>query len=440
MPHDEPPDLEELPRGFRQRTLATALLAARLGRKMAKRQLFGGKEPTDAQTARDLDKAVAAAEDLVEKLGGLKGLVMKVGQIASYMPGAMPPEAQRVLARLQARSTAMSWDAVAAVIEAELGEPAERAFDAIDRVPFAAASIGQVHSAVIDGRAVAVKVQYPGIEDAIAADLRTVRKLGWMASLGTAMDSGVVLDELAARTLEECDYVREADNQRLFRDLWAGRADVRVPDVVAARSSRRVLTSELVRGETLEQFAARAPQAARDRAGATVFWAAFHTVFHRGVFNGDPHPGNYLFEDERVTFLDFGCVRRFDRAEIELWKGIAREVLDDDRAGFRRRFLEAGFVPSPKKFDWDAQWASMEYLYRPLKQRAPFRYSHDYVSQSYGVLLFDNPNQRRTAMPGSWVYLNRLQWGLNSVLAGLEASGPWRELYRAAIDSPTAPC
>jgi predicted unusual protein kinase regulating ubiquinone biosynthesis (AarF/ABC1/UbiB family) len=436
MTHDEPDDLDELPKGFRQRTLATAMLAARLGRKMAKRQLFGGGGKPDARDAKDVEKAVSAAEDLVAKLGGLKGLVMKVGQIASYMPGAMPPEAQRVLARLQARSTAMTWDAVAAVIGAELpGAP----FDSIDRGPFAAASIGQVHSAVVGGRPVAVKVQYPGIEAAIAADLRTIRKLGWMASLGTAMDSGEVLDELAARTLEECDYLREAANQRLFARLWTGRADVHVPEIVASHSARRVLTSELVAGETLDQFAARAPQPLRDQAGATIFWAAFETVFHHALFNGDPHPGNYLFHDERVTFLDFGCVRRFAKEEIELWKSIARSVLDDDRAAFQRHFLDAGFVPSPKKFDWDHQWRSMEYLYRPLKAREPFRYTHDYVQQSYGILLFDNPNQRKTAMPASWVYLNRLQWGLNSVLASLEARAPWREIYRAAIDSPTEP-
>ena len=208
--------MDELPQGFRARTLATAMLAARLGRKMVKRQLFGGGGAPDPKTAREVDRAVEAAEELVAKLGGLKGLVMKVGQIASYMPGAMPPEAQRVLAKLQARSTAMSWDAVAAVLDAELGGGA---FESIDQAPFAAASIGQVHAAVSGGRPVAVKVQYPGIEDAIAADLKTLRKLSWMASLGKAIDSGEVLDELAARTLEECDYRREAENQRLFRRL-----------------------------------------------------------------------------------------------------------------------------------------------------------------------------------------------------------------------------
>jgi len=427
--------MKSLPQGFRARTLTTARLAMRLGGKMARRQLLGGKD-ADPETARDVEQAVATAERLVRELGGLKGLVMKVGQIASYMPGAMPPEAQRVLARLQAASTAMSWERVGEVLAAELGD---RGFDAIDPEPFAAASIGQVHRARLAGRELAVKIQYPGIEDAIAADLRTIRKVSWLASVGSAIDSGEVLDELAARTLEECDYEREAANQRLFRALWADQPDVRVPDIVASRSTRRVLTAELVRGEPLGAFAARAPQDLRDRAGATVFRAAFHTFFHRAVFNADPHPGNYLFADDHVTFLDFGCIRRFDAAEIDLWKSIARSVLDDDRATFRRLFLEAGFVPSPRKFDWDAQWASMEYLYRPVKTRAPFRYTHDYVQQSYGVLIFDNPNQRRTAMPASYVYLNRLQWGLNSVLATLEATGRWYEPYREYIGSRTEP-
>jgi predicted unusual protein kinase regulating ubiquinone biosynthesis (AarF/ABC1/UbiB family) len=427
-------DLDELPRGFRARTLSTALMAARLGKKMVKRQWFGAKE--DPDHARAVEKAVAAAEDLVAQLGGLKGLVMKVGQIASYMPGAMPPEAQRVLARLQARSTAMAWERVAEVLAAELGAGA---FESIEETPFAAASIGQVHRARHDGRDVAVKVQYPGIEDAVASDLRTLRKVGWVASLGTAMDAGEVLDELAARTLEECDYLREAASQETFRALWAARDDIHVPAVIAARSTRRVLTTELAAGVPLDGFVAGAAQPARDRAARIIFWAAFHTFFHHALFNADPHPGNYLFEDERVTFLDFGCVRRFEATEIDLWKRIARSVLDDDRPTFRAHFADAGFVPNPKKFDWDHQWASMEYLYRPFKAKEPFRYTHDYVQQSYGLLVFDNPNQRRTAMPASYVYLNRLQWGLNSVLATLEASGPWRELYRAAVESPTVP-
>src|SRR5262249_44329588 len=140
-----------------------------------------------------------------------------------------------------------------------------------------------------------------------------------------------------------------------------------------------------------------------------------------------------------VTFLDFGCVRRYSVDDVALWRSLARAVLDDDRATFRRRFTDAGFVASPRRFDWDAQWAQMEYLYRPVKQRPAFRFTHDCVAESAGILISDTPTQRRTAMRGASVYLNRLQWGLNSVLATLGAEGPWWRIYREALDATTIP-
>ncbi len=211
-----------------------------------------------------------------------------------------------------------------------------------------------------------------------------------------------------------------------------------MPAIVEERTSKRVLTSELCEGRGFLAFCDAATQAEKDRAGRIVFAACFESLYRHGVFNGDPHPGNYLFRDDgRVTFLDFGCIRRFDAKLIETWKTVASAVLRSDRATFRDAFPALGFVPDPERFDWDAQWASMEYLYLPFKSAKPFTYSHDYVRESYAKLLFDNPNQRKTAMPAEWVYLNRLQWGLNSVLAHLGATGPWGEIFRAAVESKT---
>lgn len=430
---EEGKPLEALAKGFRGRTLVTAKLASKLGMAMMKRQLGAGR---DAQV--DAEQATQAAMRLVRDMGALKGLVMKFGQIASYMPGALPPEAQRVLARLQSQSTAMAWPRVAEVVRAELGDHAESLFERFEQEPFAAASIGQVHRARHAGRDVAVKVQYPGIEAALESDLSTLRVFAKVASVGTAMDADAVVTELADRSREECDYRGEAENQRLFAALWRDARDRHVPAVVDARTSKRVLTTELCSGRGFLAFCDGAAQAEKDRAGRTVFAACFESLYRHGIFNGDPHPGNYLFRDDgRVTFLDFGCIRRFDAALIETWKVVAGSVLRNDRARFREALPALGFVPDPKRFDWDAQWASMEYLYLPFKSAKPFTYSHEYVRESYGKLIFDNPNQRKTAMPAEWVYLNRLQWGLNSVLAHLGATGPWGEIFRAAVESKT---
>jgi predicted unusual protein kinase regulating ubiquinone biosynthesis (AarF/ABC1/UbiB family) len=417
----------------------TAKLAAKLGAKAASRMAFGARKAAPEPESK---AAIASAEDLVREMGALKGLVMKIGQIASYMPGAMPPEAQRVLAKLQAQSTSLSFARIDEVVTRELGGAAKERFESFDETPFAAASIGQVHRARFDGQDAAVKVQYPGIEELLTSDLRTAGMLLRMSTLGTSVDGGEVAEEVKLRLLEECDYVREAESQRLFAKLFAKYPDAHVPAVIAERSSRRVLTSELVRAKSFHAFADTADQTARNRADEILFRTCFETVFGRCIYNADPHPGNYLFHDDgRVTFLDFGCVRRYDPRMIAAWKRVALSVLDDDPNRFRAVFGGLGMVPNPRKFDWDHQWEVMRYLYRPFRatKKDPFTYTHAYVEESYGVLLFDNPNQRRMSMPAEWVFLNRLQWGLNSILASLGASGGWGEIFRPAVEAPEDP-
>lgn len=175
----------------------------------------------------------------------------------------------------------------------------------------------------------------------------------------------------------------------------------------------------------------------RDR--LPIFRACYETIFRHCIYNADPHPGNYLLhENGSVTFLDFGCVRRFDPEMIEAWKDTARATTDGDRKAFEEGFARLGLAPDPKRFDWDHQWRVMQYIYQPFTTPG-FTYTHAYVRKSYDLLLFDNPNRNRSGMPPAWLFLNRLQWGLNAVLAHLQASGPWPDLWRAAVESPTEP-
>lgn len=434
---DEP--LRELARGFRKRTLVTAKLATKVGMRFAKRSVFGRRQPPDAPPHAPEDStAVEAASKLVKELGALKGLVMKLGQVASYMPGALPPNAQRVLTKLQADTTAMEFDRVQQVLREQFGQGPEALFEHFEPTPFAAASIGQVHRARFGGQDVAVKIQYPGIEDALRSDLKTAGVLGRLGTVGTAVDGAGLVEELRDRVLEECDYHKEADNQRAFAALFETMEGARVPAVIDERSTQRVLTSTLDPGQSFYPFCDTAPQAARDRAGEIIFRTCFDCLFRHSVYNADPHPGNYLLSSTgEVTFLDFGCVRRFSPSMIDAWKAVARSVLAGDRPAFERCFPALGFVGNPKKFDWDHQWGMMQYLYRPFMATEPFTYTHEYVKESYGMLLFDNPNRFTGRMPPEWLFLNRLQWGLNSVLAYLGATAPWGEIWRAGVESPT---
>src|SRR5580700_4953760 len=293
------------------------------------------------------DLALQTAEDVAGTLGAMKGVMMKIGQMASYTDGGLSPAVRRTLARLQDSVPPMTPQLAAAVVAEELGAPPERAFARWDPRPVAAASIGQVHRAVtLDGRAVAVKVQYPGIAETIAADLRNVALLRRMLRIAApAQDVDALLSELRDRITEELDYRREAANQRLMAAYYDGHPTIHIPGIVSELSTRRVMTSELSGGARFAEVAAW-PQHERDLAGETIYRFVFRSLYEVGAFNGDPHPGNYLFHGGgKVTFLDFGLVKYFTSAELQPLLQMNHDIcIDHDAEAFRRTLESAGFL------------------------------------------------------------------------------------------------
>jgi predicted unusual protein kinase regulating ubiquinone biosynthesis (AarF/ABC1/UbiB family) len=432
-PRSEDGPLTELARGFRKRTLVTAKLFAKLGARMARENLGLGA----ALDRIDEDDAVAAATRLLAELDGLKGLAAKLGQMVSYLDQSLPPKAQRVLARLQSQQRGLPYEAIARVVADELGGPPEQLFDAFEPAPFAAASLGQVHRARLGDRRLAVKVQYPDMERLLGADLALVERFAGAATLLHPVDGKALAREMSARMKEECDYGREAENQAWFRERFQGHPGLSVPEVVPERSARRVLTSELVERAGFASFVAAAPPEARDRAGALIYEACFDTIFRDRVYNADPHPGNYLFaEDGAVTLLDFGCVKRFGEGFIATWKRLALCILDDDRAAFRDAVVAAGFVGRARGFDFEHQRDAMRFLYQPMLAREPFVFTHAFVAEVHDRLVFQNNNKWRLALPPDWLFVNRLQLGLFSVLAELGARARFADIFRAAVESP----
>jgi len=435
---DDRKTLKSIAQGFRGRTLKTARMATKVGFKALKKTLRPDATPADDKRAEA--EIYAAANTLLDEMNELKGLMMKFGQMASYLEGALPPQAQQVLSRLQDQSTPMEADAVAAVVTEQLGSPPEEAFDTFERQPFAAASIGQVHKATLGGQQLAVKVQYPGIQRALASDLKTMSVLGRLSTTLMPVSGKDLVNELRDRMLEECDYEAEARNQQLFQGLLSGFEGASVPSVRADRSTGRVLTTEFMPGSAFYAFCESAPPEVRDRAATLIFDVCFTCIFHHCVFNADPHPGNYLFApDGDVVFLDYGCIKHFDTDFVDGWKRLALAVLNDDKPSFRDAMIGTGMVMRPRSFDFDYQWDVMEYLYTPFKSKEPFTYTNEYVKKSYDLMMWKNPNKLRTGMPPDWLFLNRLQWGLNSVLAHMKATGPWPRIWRAAVESRTAP-
>ena len=266
----------------------------------------------------DREHEIRSAEQVAAELGNMKGALMKLGQMVSYLDEGLPEHLRAALAQLQHDAPPMSGELAASMIESELGRHPDELFAEWDPVPIAAASIGQVHRAITrEGVAVAVKVQYPGVGAAIEADLGSVGLLfGGLGQIFPGLDSGPLVAELRLRLREELDYEREARHQQQFADYYEGHPFIHIPYVLPEYSSARVLTTELAEGVRFAE-AETWSQEERNLAAETIFRFVFGSLYRLRLFNGDPHPGNYLFQPGgRVTFLDFGLVTPFGDAEM----------------------------------------------------------------------------------------------------------------------------
>lgn len=305
-------------------------------------------------------------EDAVERLGELRGLGTKVGQMAGLVEANLPEELRDkvgpALAKLRDQTATSPWESVQALLEQELGAPVAECFDTFEPVPFASASLGQVHRATWRGQALAVKVQHPGIQEAFRGDLQNITGL---ASVATTFvmpaDAGrEFLDSIRGGFLAELDYRREAANVALFAALTKDDPELFVPGVVAERSADRVLTTLFARGASVDSAAAFAEDE-RARLSAAVRRFVLGTMLEHGVLYADAHAGNFLFEaGAPLTVLDFGSVVRFDASKHEDFRVMGRAALGGDYAAFERAVAHVvGFdhpraLPAVAKVQWEA--------------------------------------------------------------------------------------
>lgn len=376
-----------------------------------------------------------AAEYAAEVLGTLRGLAAKVGQMVSYVDGVVPVEHreayEKALRTLRAATPTSSSAAVRRVVEEELGAPIERLFSEWNDEPFASASIGQVHRARLsDGRAVAVKVQHPGIDRAVEADLENAGVLRALAATVASpnLDTKRLFEEVRTRLREELDYRLEAEHQRYFTSVHASDDRIAIPPVVAERSSRRVLTTELAEGLAFDD-AVEAPEPLR-RAWAETLWRfVFRGNLVGGRFNADPHPGNYLFRDDgSVCFLDFGCVQPIEPEYRERARALHVASLDRDEAAFEvaaRRLLET----RGGAYERDALSYTRK-CFTPLFS-SPFKIERSYVAGLVSdIRKMKNHMLGRSSgfvqLPPGTIFMNRLQFGFYSVLARLDVEVDYR--------------
>ena len=385
-----------------------------------------------------LDRDRHAAE-LRSALGGLKGPLMKAAQLLATIPDALPPEYARELAQLQSNAPAMGWAFVRRRMATELGSDWQAKFSRFDKEASFAASLGQVHHAVLpDGRDVAVKLQYPDMASALEADLN---QLKLVFAIGQRFDPAIRTDEIHAeitnRLREELDYRREARHIDLYRHMLRDEPRVHVPEVVADYSTDRLITMSWLAGEPLLDWKKRS-QEERDALAINMFRAWYVPFYSYGVIHGDPHLGNYTVrEDASVNLMDFGCVRvfppRFVQGSIELYRALMTD--DEDRAA--AAYEDWGFGGLSR--DMIAvlnRWAA--FLYGPLMDDRPRRLTEG-VAEGFGRDMAQNVFGELRRMggvrpPREFVFMDRAAIGLGAVFVHLRASINWHRLFESLIE------
>jgi predicted unusual protein kinase regulating ubiquinone biosynthesis (AarF/ABC1/UbiB family) len=414
------------------RGAALARLALRIGGRYIARSprlLFASVERR-GELRHDL--ALRSADEVAEELGSMKGVLMKLGQMASYIYEDMPATFRASMTRLQHRAPPMTPALAERVIEEELGTAPERLFREWDPLPFAAASIGQVHRAITrDGRAVAVKVQYPGIARSITSDLRNVGLLRRVVGAAfPGLDTRSLVDELGDRLQEEVDYEREAESQELFATFFDGHPYIQVPHVVTELSTARVLTSDLVSGATFDELL-EWDQREKDLAAEVIYRFVFRSLYSLHAFNGDPHPGNYLFHrGGRVTFLDFGLTKRFTDDDLApLIDAVRFLVFEKDYEGFRAALEQAGFLRTGAPVPTSTVVDRFGHFYGTVLRDEPMTITPAYAS-SIVRRFFDarGPLASYSDVPRAYVVMQRINLGLYAVLGSLNATANWRRL------------
>ncbi|MGO9791943.1 MAG: ABC1 kinase family protein [Solirubrobacteraceae bacterium] len=313
------------------------------------------KEGRDAALER---RHIEAAEQIVTALGTMKGAAMKVGQVLSFLDVGVVPEAyreefQHKLAALRDAAPTVTFKDMRKLIEQQLDGRLGEVFAEFDEEPIAAASIGQVYRAqLLDGRDVAVKVQYPGIAAAVRADLQNLGMiLRLVKRIAPGLDPKAIGDEIRERIEEELDYELEATNQRTLARIFKGHPFIVVPNVVTSLSREKVLVSEFVSGVGFESIRDYS-QGLRDRFAEILFRFYFGCLYRHHEFSGDPHPGNsMLLADGRVAFFDFGLFKRMSAAAVELEINVVRAVIEGDAQTIMRLGSEVGFFPQPERFN-----------------------------------------------------------------------------------------
>ncbi len=436
-------DRKPLPGRF-VRTLKTAWLGGSIGSRYALGRIADSmrSSPDQDRGARHLENAKRVVATMTE----LRGPLLKVGQLLSAHLDALPPEYAAVLKPLQERVRPMGFATVRDVVETQLGADLETLFARFEREATAAASLGQVHRAALhDGTEVAVKVQYPGAQIAMAGDVENIKLAGAFTRkvvaemLGDSrLDLTAFADELALHLLQETDYCREAYNAKLLRSLFEGDARIVVPRVHDARSSLLVVTYDWVEGVGIERALDEGDVEQRTRVVEHLAHAFWRQLLVGGVLHADPHPGNYrVLADGRLGMLDHGCVKIFDEAFLRSFVGLVRARMYGDEPATRAAFLALGlFEEGAPAEELEGLRRIADYCAAGLTERGPFDFrEYGYLDRARELVMHFASQRRPPPAQRDFLFLSRVVLGHHEYFSRARVAIDYRALVEPYVEA-----
>jgi predicted unusual protein kinase regulating ubiquinone biosynthesis (AarF/ABC1/UbiB family) len=386
-------------------------------------------------------RQLETAEQIVAVLGTMKGAAMKLGQVMSFLDIGLVPEEfreefQAKLAELRDAAPKVAFKDMKKVIEGEYGEKIENVFESFDPVPIAAASIGQVYKAHLeDGRAVVVKVQYPGVATAVRADMQNLAVImRLMRRVAPGLDTKAIAGEIRDRIEEELDYELEASNQRRLARIFRGHPFIVVPEVISDLSREKVVVSEFVEGRGFEEMK-QLDQAERDRIAEIVFRFYFGCMYRHHQFSGDPHPGNcMLLEDHRMAFLDFGLFKTIPKEAADFELEAQRLATERRALDLREHMHKHGWIGDPSFYPEEKVLAMVDDMTAWYTHDTELQLTPEYATEV--LIQMGDPRSRHfgtmrhETLPPDHLFGRRLEVLTLAVMAQLRAKGNWHRIAR----------
>jgi predicted unusual protein kinase regulating ubiquinone biosynthesis (AarF/ABC1/UbiB family) len=381
-------------------------LAFRTAKEIGASKLIDKLKDKDKEVDIEALAKSKSAKKLLLAFGEMKGLSMKIGQMLSTVDQSLSPEVREILSLLQTHSQPIPYEKMKEVIKEELGKYPEELFKEFNSDPIASASIGQVYKATLeDGTKVAIKVQYPGIRDAVESDLKNAEVLSSMGNI-LFPNSGTdeVAEELRSRFLEECDYRIEAKNQKEFFEFFKEHPDILIPKVISEFCTEKVLVTEFHEGKTLDQFLKSDPdQKTRN--------------------------GNFLFKkDGKIVFLDFGCIRRYDPKYIAHLRELRKSIISEDKDKFIEIMTGLKIFKPETEYNIDDAFELMRFSFGDSLDDQKRAVTKNHSAAAFKRFYVKNKNLFKLTMPPELVFMNRINFGVVSVFEKIDCHINWYQL------------